>query len=93
MLVFVVLVGFVVLGVRLGGFARMMLRVKMMGVREMRMVAGVFMVAVVMMAGGLAVMLGGLGVMGGGLVVMLCGAGRVHACLLGKRALIARKTP
>lgn len=76
-MIVLVVVG-VMFGVRLGGFARVMLRMQMMGMREMGVMAGVFVVAVAMMTGGLAVMFGSFSVMGGGLVVMLCGAGRVH---------------
>jgi hypothetical protein len=68
----------VMLGMRLGGFAGVMLRVRMMGVREVGVVAGVFVFAIVMMAGRLAVMFGGFLVMVGGVFVMFGGASCGH---------------
>ena len=68
----------VMLGMRLRGFARMVLGMRMMGVREMRMMAGVLMVAIVMMGGRLAVMFGRFLVMDGGVFVMFGGASCGH---------------
>ena len=76
--VFVAGMHVVMIGMRLGGFARMVLGMRMVGMREMRMMAGVLVVAVIVMAGGAAMMLGGFLVMGGGVCVMFGGAGGVH---------------
>ena len=68
----------VMLGMRLRGFARMVLGMRMMGVREMRMMAGVLVFAIGMMDGGLAMVFGGLFVMVGGVFVMFGGASCGH---------------
>ena len=68
----------VMLGVGLGGFAGVMLGMRVMRVREMRMMAGVLVVAIVMMGGRLAVMFGRFLVMDGGVFVMFGGAGCGH---------------
>ena len=69
---------FVMLGVRLGGLGRMMLRMGVMGVGEVGVMAGVLVRAIMMMTGGEAMVFGGLFQMIGGLVVMFCGASGVH---------------
>jgi len=51
------------LGVALGGFARGMSGVQAVGMGEVGMMAALFMVAVVIMLGGLLVVMGGLLVM------------------------------
>ena len=61
------------LDMRLGGFARVMLGVLVMGMGEMRMMGARLVVAVGDMAGGGAVMFGGLFVMLCGVLVMLGG--------------------
>lgn len=67
------------LGVALGGFARGVAGMQAVGMGEMGMVAALFMVAVVIMLGGLLVVMGGLLVMvRGGFVMVLVIA---HDCL------------
>ncbi len=58
-------------GVMLGGFAGMMIGLQTVAMRDMGMVAGKMMLALVVMLGSLAVVLGGLFVMfGSGLMVL-----------------------
>jgi hypothetical protein len=64
----------VVFGVRLGRLFRVMLGVDVMRVSEMRMMSGVFVLAVAMMLGGLTMMLGSFDVMVRRAGVMLGGA-------------------
>jgi len=61
----------VVLGVQLAGLARMVLGVKVMAVRDMRMVRRLLAVVVAVMLGRVAVVLGGELVVMGGLGVVL----------------------
>jgi hypothetical protein len=61
-------------GMSLGGFFAVMFGMHMMGMGEMRMVRGGFMIAVFVVADGVAMMLGGLFVVVGGVGVMIGGA-------------------
>jgi hypothetical protein len=61
----------VLVGVVLAGLFGMMRGVQRMAVRDMGMVAGLFMIARLVVPGGFAVMFGGLFVMFGSLTVML----------------------
>jgi hypothetical protein len=67
----------VVFRVRLGRLSGVILGVDVVRVGEMRMMVGVYVLAFLMMFGGLAMMLGSLLVMLGGFLVMLGGAFRV----------------
>ena len=62
------------IGVRLGGFLAVMIRVRVVRVGEVRVMPGVFVLAIVMMLGRLAMMLGRLLVMVRGVLVMVGGA-------------------
>ena len=69
-------------GVMLGSLMRRMRGVQAMGMRQMRVMAALVMIAVVVMLGGLAMMMRRLGVMfGGGFVVMAVGLA-AHGALL-----------
>jgi hypothetical protein len=63
----------VVLGVMLAGFFGVMLGVVVVPLRDVRMVAGLFMIAGAVMLGGGAMMFGGVLVMLGGFQMMLRG--------------------